>query len=335
MCSVRKTYVLSVTKNWSNCRRKLDVPVSSNFDSHRNPKIVVEQYPLVIKHSNGTSKNWWPFSCPSMVDVRYDWLPEDKSHEIPIKSLLNLMKSLFFRWCIWTPWTDLSRVAKACNMALILTTFPLSEAERGRCCKKDSALTNKIGRIVKNRIYLQQNVLTYQYMPLLVGGFKGVLSQENGTVMEIDSTFGRLKTSQTSPQRIPKTGNWSPKISTDRDIFSQTQPIVCVWSIARRWNMMEQAEWSAWECDWSENKICTLFSYRPTGLFGCNAKYSFKFYAAARPIPSQSKALQKPRPSYHPTDIDACSLGSLRGYSIRRSPRCHRYPAKPSIDKWW
>ena len=149
------------------------------------------------------------------------------------------------------------------------------------------------------------------YWILLVGGFKGVLSQENGTVMEIDSTFGRLKTSQTSPQRIPKTGNWSPKISTDRDIFSQTQPIVCVWSIARRWNMMEQAEWSAWECDWSENKICTLFSYRPTGLFGCNAKYSSKFYAAARPIPSQSRALQKPRPPYHPTDIDACSLGSL------------------------
>ena len=157
MCSVRKTYALSVTKTWSNCRRKLDVPVSSNFGSHRNPKIVVEQYPLVIKHSNGTSKNWWLFSCPSMVDVLYDWIPEGKSHEIPIKSLLNLMQSLFFRWCFWTPWTDLSRVAKACNMALILTTFPLSEAERGRCCKKDSALTNKIGRIVKNRIYLHHS----------------------------------------------------------------------------------------------------------------------------------------------------------------------------------
>lgn len=84
-------------------------------------------------------------------------------------------------------------------------------------------------------------------MPLLLGGFKGVLSQENGTVMEIDSTFGRLKTSQTSPQRIP-TGNWSPKISTDRDIFSQTQPIVCVWSIARRWNMMEHDGTSRMKC---------------------------------------------------------------------------------------
>ena len=174
--------------------------------------------------------------------------------------------------------------AQACNMALILTTFPLSEAERGRCCKKDSALTNKIGRIVKNRIYLQQNGLIYIYIYIchyFLVASKVSCPRKMGRWWRLTRLLAGWRRRKRPPKESQRQGIGPPRFQPIMIYFRKPNRLYVCGALQEDgtwWNMMEQAEWSAWECDWSENKICTMdFPTGPlviTGLFGCNAKYS-------------------------------------------------------------